>query len=69
MCQLPEPGVLADAILDQEMLQKFAALGAEEDHGLVQSVEDRRTGRRALQFLPTAVGLDGNLYRMVFTKR
>ena len=38
----------ADAVFDQEALEQFAPLGAEEDHRLMQPVEDRRAGRRSL---------------------
>src|SRR5271157_6121446 len=37
--QLPEPGVLADAVVDQEPLQGIGPTAGEEEHGLVDPVE------------------------------
>ena len=45
--QFPEPGVLADAVIDQEPLQGVGSTAGEEEHGLVDPVEGRGTGTSA----------------------
>lgn len=40
LSQAPEALVLADALLDEEALQRLVAAGVEEDHRLVATVED-----------------------------
>src|SRR5208283_4577488 len=42
--QFPEPGVLADAVIDQEPFQGIGPAAGEEEHGLVDPVEGRGTG-------------------------
>src|SRR5271157_5908268 len=37
--QFPEPGILADAVIDQESLQGVGSAAGEQEHGLVDPVE------------------------------
>ena len=61
--QLPEAGVLADAVFDEEAFEQFAALGAEEDHRLVQPIQCGRARWRALEFAPDGVRIPLGLGR------
>jgi hypothetical protein len=55
--ELPEPRLLADPFLDEEPLESNAADGGEQDHHLMDPVEDGRAGMRSLELrLPNDLG-------------